>query len=59
VEAGEMALAIAYSTVLIVIMLAVVLGIERLVGRAQMGRRATAAAPPGSAPVATPMRAGA
>jgi len=41
VEAGEMALAIAYSTVLIVIMLAVVLGIEKLVGRAQLGRRAT------------------
>lgn len=40
VEAGEMALAIAYSTVLIVIMLAVVLGIEKLVGRAQIGRRA-------------------
>jgi iron(III) transport system permease protein len=48
VEAGEMALAIAYSTVLIVIMLGVVLGIERLVGRAQLGRRPTA-----------PMRAGA
>ncbi len=40
VEAGEMALAIAYSTVLIVIMLVVVLGIEKLVGRAQIGRRA-------------------
>lgn len=53
VEAGEMALAIAYSTVLIVIMLAVVIGIERLVGRAELGRRA-----PGAAP-ATPMRAGA
>jgi iron(III) transport system permease protein len=48
VEAGEMALAIAYSTALIFIMLAVVLGIERLVGRAQIGRRA-----------ATPVRAGA
>jgi len=44
VEAGEIALAIAYSTVLIVIMLAVVLGIERLVGRAQLGRRAVPAA---------------
>jgi iron(III) transport system permease protein len=53
VEAGEMALAIAYSTVLIVVMLVVVLGIERLVGRAQLGRRA-----PGAVP-ATPMRAGA
>ncbi len=40
VEAGEMALAIAYSTVLIAVMLAVVLGIERVVGRAQIGRRA-------------------
>jgi iron(III) transport system permease protein len=48
VEAGEMALAIAYSTVLIFVMLAVVLGIERLVGRARLGRR------PGA-----PMRAGA
>ena len=53
VEAGEMALAIAYSTVLIVIMLGVVLGIERLVGRAQIGRRAPGAVPD------TPMRAGA
>lgn len=58
VEAGEMALAIAYSTVLIVIMLAVVLGIERLVGRAQIGRRATASPAPGVA-VAPPVRAGA
>nr|WP_246514376.1 iron ABC transporter permease [Neoroseomonas soli] len=39
VEAGEMALAIAYCTVLILVMLAVVLGIERIVGRAQLGRR--------------------
>jgi iron(III) transport system permease protein len=53
VEAGEMALAIAYSTVLIVIMLGVVLGIERVVGRAQIGRRAPGAVPD------TPMRAGA
>jgi iron(III) transport system permease protein len=58
VEAGEMALAIAYSTVLIVIMLAVVLGIERLVGRARIGRRAIAT-PAAAGPVATPMRAGA
>ena len=50
VEAGEMALAIAYSTVLIVVMLAVVLGIERVVGRAQIGRRVVPA---------TPVRAGA
>jgi iron(III) transport system permease protein len=52
VEAGEMALAIAYSTVLIVIMLAVVLGIEKIVGRAQIARRA-------AAPAAAPVRAGA
>ncbi|WP_431285633.1 ABC transporter permease [Humitalea sp. 24SJ18S-53] len=49
VEAGEMALAIAYSTVLIVIMLAVVLGIERLVGRAQIGRRTVAPVMPAGA----------
>ena len=60
VEAGEMALAIAYSTVLIVIMLAVVLGIERVVGRARLGRRAAPEARGGFAPVAaTPVRAGA
>ena len=52
VEAGEMALAIAYSTVLIVIMLVVVLGIEKIVGRAQIGRRA-------GAPAATTLHAGA
>lgn len=60
VEAGEMALAIAYSTVLIVIMLAVVLGIEKLVGRARIGRRATAETRmPNAAAPATPVRAGA
>jgi len=60
VEAGEMALAIAYSTVLIVIMLAVVLGIERVVGRAQIGRRAAArSSPERNPPAAAPMRAGA
>lgn len=53
VEAGEMALAIAYSTVLILVMLGVVLGIEKIVGRAQIGRRAATPVP------ATPMRAGA
>jgi iron(III) transport system permease protein len=52
VEAGEMALAIAYSTVLILIMLVMVLGIEKLVGRVQTGRRAAAV-------VAPPLRAGA
>jgi iron(III) transport system permease protein len=60
VEAGEMALAIAYSTVLIVIMLAVVLGIEALVGRAQIGRRAGAPQRiEPEAPAVAPMRAGA
>ncbi|MFM7777759.1 MAG: ABC transporter permease, partial [Alphaproteobacteria bacterium] len=53
VEAGEMALAIAYSTALILIMLAVVIGIEKLVGRAEIARRAGGAPPP------TPTRAGA
>jgi iron(III) transport system permease protein len=42
VEAGEISLAIAYSSVLIVIMLAVILTIDRLVGRARLGRRAAA-----------------
>jgi iron(III) transport system permease protein len=59
VEAGEMALAIAYSTVLIVIMLAVVLGIERLVGRAQLGRRVTATPAAVASPMDGPVRAGA
>ena len=63
VEAGEMALAIAYSTVLILVMLTVVLGIERIVGRAQLGRRVEAEArlrPDASGPVtAAPIRAGA
>jgi iron(III) transport system permease protein len=58
VEAGEMALAIAYSTVLIFIMLAIVLGIEKVVGRAQIGRRATSTATRG-VPAAAPVRAGA
>jgi iron(III) transport system permease protein len=43
VEAGEIALAIAYASVLILIMLVVVLGIDKLVGRAQIGRRVPAA----------------
>jgi iron(III) transport system permease protein len=55
VEAGEMALAIAYSTVLILIMLFVVLGIEKLVGQARIARRAA----PVAAAVAAPIRAGA
>ena len=57
VEAGEIALAIAYSTVLIIIMLVVVLGIERVVGRAQIGRRAAGARE--ASVTAAPVRAGA
>jgi iron(III) transport system permease protein len=45
VDAGEYGVAIAYSSVLIVFMLAVILGIERLVGERRLGRReATATA---------------
>jgi iron(III) transport system permease protein len=40
VEAGEYTLAIAYSSVLIVFMLAVLLLMQRLVGEAKLGRRA-------------------
>ena len=40
VEAGEITLAIAYCSVLIVIILAVVLGIDRAVGSVRIGRRA-------------------
>lgn len=43
VEAGEYPLAIAYSSLLIVFMLAVVLGIQKLVGERKIGRRAVAA----------------
>lgn len=42
VEAGEISLAIAYSSVLIVLMLAVILVIDRVVGAARLGRRAVA-----------------
>lgn len=41
VEAGEYPLAIAYSSVLIVIMLAILLTVQALVGEARLGRRAT------------------
>ena len=41
VEAGEYPLAIAYSSVLILFMLAVLLGVQMLVGEARLGRRAT------------------
>jgi len=43
VEAGEYPLAIAYSSVLIVFMLAVLLLVERFTGAARLGRRSTAA----------------
>lgn len=43
VEAGEYPLAIAYSSLLIVFMLVVVLGIQRIVGERKIGRRAVAA----------------
>ncbi len=39
VDAGELGIAIAYSTVLIVVMLAAIGGIQFLVGRRQLGRR--------------------
>jgi iron(III) transport system permease protein len=41
VEAGEYPLAIAYSSVLILFMLAVLLAVQKLVGEARLGRRAT------------------
>lgn len=44
VEAGEFGLAIAYSSVLIVVMLAGILLIQMLVGERRLGRRAAAAA---------------
>lgn len=42
VEAGEYPLAIAYSSLLILFMLAVVLGIQRVVGERKIGRRSVA-----------------
>jgi iron(III) transport system permease protein len=42
VEAGEYPLAIAYSSVLIVFMLFVLLGMQRIIGEARLGRRTTA-----------------
>ena len=41
VEAGEYPLAIAYSSVLIVLMLAVLFAVQRVVGEAKLGRRST------------------
>ena len=43
VEAGEYPLAIAYSSVLIVFMLAVLLAVQKLVGETRIGRRAASA----------------
>jgi len=45
VEAGEYPLAIVYSTVLMAFMLAVLLGMQKLVGEAKLGRRAVAVMP--------------
>jgi iron(III) transport system permease protein len=42
VEAGEYPLAIVYSSVLMAFMLAVLLGMQKLVGEARLGRRAVA-----------------
>jgi iron(III) transport system permease protein len=47
VEAGEYPLAIAYSSVLIVFMLAVLLAVQRLVGESRLGRRAATELPTG------------
>jgi iron(III) transport system permease protein len=56
VEAGEYALAIAYSTLLILFMLAVVLLIQKLVGERRIGRRAVAGKP-AAAPTTAPTTA--
>jgi iron(III) transport system permease protein len=45
VEAGEFGLAIAYSSVLIAVMVSAILLIQLLVGERQLGRRSAAAAP--------------
>jgi len=47
VEAGEYPLAIAYSSVLIVFMLAVLLAVQKLVGESRLGRRAATELPTG------------
>ena len=48
VEAGEYPLAIAYSSILIVLMLVVLLGMQMLVGEARLGRRAVGVLVPGN-----------
>ena len=45
VEAGEYPLAIAYSAVLILVMLVVLLAMQKLVGETRLGRRPAATAP--------------
>jgi iron(III) transport system permease protein len=50
VEAGEFGLAIAYSTVLIVVMLITVLLVQGLVGERRLGRRSEAKPAPVPAP---------
>jgi len=47
VEAGEYPLAIAYSSVLILFMLAVLVGMQKVIGEARLGRRTTAIAAAG------------
>jgi iron(III) transport system permease protein len=48
VEAGEYPLAIAYSSILIALMLVVLLGMQMLVGEARLGRRAAGVLVPGN-----------
>ncbi len=52
VDAGEYPLAIAYSSLLIIFMLVVVLAIQILVGERKIGRRQVAGNTPAPAPVA-------
>ncbi len=48
VEAGEYPLAIAYSCVLIFLMLGVVVGMQKIVGEARLGRRVAGVLAPGN-----------
>jgi iron(III) transport system permease protein len=48
VEAGEYPLAIAYSCVLIALMLAVLLAMQKIIGEARLGRRAAGVLAPGN-----------
>jgi iron(III) transport system permease protein len=56
VESGEFGLAIAYSSVLILVMLLAILLIQLLVGERRLGRRAAAAIP--AAPIPAVQAAG-